>query len=52
MIAALMRLVWRRLTGLPIFDPLGPTAICVAVVALLYLIMARAKTSIGGSGDD
>ena len=43
LIAALMRLVWRRLTGLPVFDPLGLTAICVAAVALLYLIFARAK---------
>ena len=43
LIAALMRLVWRWLTGLPIFDPLGLTAICVASVALLYLMIARAK---------
>ena len=43
LIAALMRLLWRWLTGLPIFDPLGLTAICVASVALLYLMITRAK---------
>ena len=43
LIAALMRLVWRWLAGLPISDPLGLTAICVASVALLYLMTARAK---------
>lgn len=44
LIAALMRLVWRWLIGLPVVDALGLTAICLAAFALLYLMITRSKT--------
>ncbi len=43
LIAALMRLVWRRLMNLPLIDALGLTAICVASAALLYLMIVRGR---------
>lgn len=43
LIAALMRMVWRYLTGLPVADPLGLTSICLASLALLYLTVAQAR---------
>ncbi len=43
LIAALMRMVWRWLVGLPLADPLGLTSICIASLALLYLMVAQSR---------
>ncbi|HEY0544765.1 MAG TPA: hypothetical protein VGC91_05140 [Pyrinomonadaceae bacterium] len=37
LIAALMRMLWFGLVGKRLADPLGVTAICVALAALIYL---------------
>lgn len=42
LIAALMRMVWLSLNSRNILDPLGLTAISIALVALLYLLIRRA----------
>jgi hypothetical protein len=44
LLASLMRLVWRWLMSLPIIDPLGLTAICVSLIVLIYLMIARPRT--------
>ncbi len=43
LIAALMRMVWLWLNTRKIVDPLGLTAISIAVIALAYLLITRAR---------
>ncbi len=42
LIAAMMRMLWLWLNAKNIIDPLGLTAISIAVCALVYLLIARA----------
>ncbi|MFN2456187.1 MAG: hypothetical protein ABR577_18440 [Pyrinomonadaceae bacterium] len=45
LIAALMRMMWRWLNAKKIADPVGLTAISIALVALCYLLVVRARRS-------
>lgn len=42
LIAAIMRMAWLWLNAKRIIDPLGLTAISIALCALVYLLVARA----------
>ncbi len=43
LIAAIMRMVWLWLNAKRIIDPLGLTAISIALCALVYLLVARSR---------
>ncbi len=43
LIAAFMRMVWLWLNAKKIIDPLGLTAISIALCALVYLLIVRAR---------
>ncbi len=43
LIAAIMRMVWLWLNAKKIVDPLGLTAISIALCALVYLLIVRAR---------
>ncbi len=43
LIAAIMRMVWLWINAKKIVDPLGLTAISIALCALVYLLIVRAR---------